>query len=149
MNHRCEHVLQRQLCPLAPVSQTANKTHENVESELNTNTNGQDEDDRGNCAEFDAEDSQSSEQLTNNAGDDEDDERGSPGRHQQQADHDEDRDQGCGQGEKQVESETYVLLPECEGDAVGKVWKSSLLERVADVSHTRWSPPWPGCLRGC
>ena len=85
MHDGSEHVLQSQHCSLTPVAQTANKAEENVESELHTDTDCQDEDDGGDGAEFDAEDAESPEELTDNAGDDEDDEGGGPGRHQEDA----------------------------------------------------------------
>ena len=92
-----------------------------MESELHTDSNCQDEDHCRDSAQFDPEDTESSEQLTNYAGDDEDDESRGPGRHQQDADDEEDCGNGRGQGKQEVEPQPDVLLPEGEGDAVRKV----------------------------
>ena len=128
-------MLQSQHCSLTPVAKTAHKAEENVESELHTDTDCQDEDDSGDGAEFDAEDAESPEELTDNAGDDEDDEGGGPGRHQEDADDEEDSCQGRGQSQQQVEAEADVLLPECEGDTEGEVGETPGLEAVADIPH--------------
>jgi len=80
-----------------------------VETEIDPNAHGEEDDDGGHGAELDA------EQLANNAGSDEADYGGGQGRDEEHADQQEYRGDGSVQGQQEVEPEPDVLLPEGNG----------------------------------
>ena len=109
--------------------------HEDVNVEIDADADGHDEDDGRRGAEFDAEQSQDTEQFDDDRRQDEDAQRCRPDAHQRHAEDQENGHQDAGQRQEQEKAQFQILFPEGERNSGRKVGQSAVFELFADAPH--------------
>ena len=105
-----------------------------MNGELDPDADGDDEDDGGHGAQFDASQSHEAEELHEHHGQHGRHDDGGPRVHQRHCQHHKDAAQHTHERQHQVEAQVDVLLPEGERDAARVVGQARLFKGVADLT---------------